>query len=147
MKRKELTKTFIIISNWKYPLVSMFYTKVGLFQRFKEYIKNLHHVQLNFLKKGGQDTIIDHAEFYLNYQINSDMKKHVLHGVWLKVIKPKVTPIGAWADLRQRLSERWSGRCLGEWPRTSVKESNLVSIYLARNDRQLKCGVHFIKFI
>ena len=33
MKRKELTKTFMRISNWKNPLVSMVYTKI--FQRSK----------------------------------------------------------------------------------------------------------------
>ena len=33
MKRKELTTPFMVISNWKNPLVSMVYTK--LFQRSK----------------------------------------------------------------------------------------------------------------
>ena len=33
MKRKELTKRFMIISNWKNPLVSMVYTQIWL--RFK----------------------------------------------------------------------------------------------------------------
>ena len=33
MNKKELTKTFMIISNWKNPLISMVYTKV--FQHFK----------------------------------------------------------------------------------------------------------------
>ena len=36
MNRNELTKTFMIISNWKKPLTSMVYTKV--FQRFKGWI-------------------------------------------------------------------------------------------------------------
>ena len=30
MKRKELTKTFIMILNWKNPLLFMVYTKLGV---------------------------------------------------------------------------------------------------------------------
>ena len=33
MKQKELTEAFMIISNWKNPLVSMVYNNI--FQRFK----------------------------------------------------------------------------------------------------------------
>ena len=33
MKRRELTNTFLVISNWKNPLVSKVYTKI--LQRFK----------------------------------------------------------------------------------------------------------------
>ena len=37
MNRKELTKTFMVISNWKNPLVSK--VCMNVFQRFKGYVE------------------------------------------------------------------------------------------------------------
>ena len=50
MKREELTKTFMLISNWKRPLVSMVYTKAVSALRVKRSpVANIYPIFTNFI--------------------------------------------------------------------------------------------------
>ena len=48
MKQKELTKTFMTISNWKKPLVSMVYTKIFQGQRSRVNSQVFLHIYDDF---------------------------------------------------------------------------------------------------